>query len=114
MTDPAAPTASVAPTPPAPSKTAEPAPPRSFAKVDKPIASIAVNVVRFKSPHNIPGNDSASSVQCKTPPPGHQRWTCTLVLWMRSFEITFYPAAGRPPVVGYVHESHADSWEAAA
>lgn len=100
-----------APPPPKPERVV----PASLASGQKRPESIAVRMMRFSHAMQIPGDDSSTSLKCDAnSPPNRKHWRVNYIPAIRHFEIFYYPAEQHRAVeVGYVHETHVDSWFAA-
>lgn len=73
---------------------------------------IAVRVVKFLAPTDVPGKNQASAVEAKEEPKGRARWVLAYLPWMRHHQITHTDSTGATRI-GYVHESCVASWEPA-
>lgn len=72
---------------------------------------IAVKVMRFVAPTDVPGKDVATSLTAGGPE-NRARWAIHYLPQLRHFRIV-WSAPSRPSLTGFVHETRIGSWERA-
>ncbi len=68
--------------------------------------AIAVRVLKFDRPTDVPGKNVADSVTCKPVAEGGRRWEVEFQPWIRHHRITYFePDKNATPDVMFIHES---------